>query len=243
MKKTLLIISALAMLCLLSVIIHSHFGGDVCQSGCSAGVNPVLFNGIDVSHHQGNINWKKVKKNANIEFVYIKATEGVTYTDPNFSKNLKGASKNGFNVGAYHFFRTTSSAHAQFNHFKSVVPKSAINLIPMVDVEIDVKKSKWSHKQVTDSLQVFMNLCKKYYGKDPMIYGTQRSYNTWCAPHFNHYHLYIGRYGKAAPIIKGKGTYTIWQYSETGHIDGIKKPVDLCKFGKGHTLSELLLKK
>lgn len=196
--------------------------------------------GIDVSHHQKNIDWDKVATNSAIQFVYIKATDGATWTDPNYKKNLEGAAKS-FKVGAYHFFQTTSSAHAQFEHFKSVVPKGSISLIPMVDVEIDEKKSKWTYKQVGDSLQVFMNLCKAYYGKYPMIYGTQRSYNTWCASRFNNFHLYIGRYGDKEPIIKGKGRYTIWQYSEKGHIDGIDKPVDLCKFGNKHNISEILL--
>jgi len=40
------------------------------------------YQGIDVSHHQGNINWRTVAQNKKIQFVYIKATEGKTYLDP-----------------------------------------------------------------------------------------------------------------------------------------------------------------
>ena len=44
--------------------------------------------GIDVSHHQGRILWDEVAKE-NIDFVYIKATEGATYVDPCFHYNIK----------------------------------------------------------------------------------------------------------------------------------------------------------
>ena len=47
--------------------------------------------GIDVSHHNGKINWEKV---TDVEFVYIKATEGATYVDPLFQQNIKGARAN-----------------------------------------------------------------------------------------------------------------------------------------------------
>lgn len=49
----------------------------------------------------------------------------------------------------------------------------------------------------------------------------------------------IGRYGKKKPIIKGKGRYSIWQYSEKGKIDGIKKPVDLDRIHPDFDLSRL----
>ena len=69
--------------------------------------------GIDISHHQGRIVWTEVAKE-NIDFVYIKATEGATYVDPCFHYNMKGATDAGFYVGAYHYFRMTSSAKEQF---------------------------------------------------------------------------------------------------------------------------------
>lgn len=90
--------------------------------------------GIDVSHHQGDINWNKVAKEP-IGFVYIKATEGETYVDSKFKKNIVGAKKVGLPVGVYHYFRMTSGAHKQFKNFYNTVKKYKIDLIPMVDVE------------------------------------------------------------------------------------------------------------
>lgn len=197
------------------------------------------FDGIDVSHHQGNINWKKVKKaQPGLAFVYVKCTEGKTYVDPNFIKNVKGASAQGYKVGAYHFFRMTSSAHTQYRNFKAQMDKVHLDLIPMVDVERDDKKLR---KELQDSLHVLLNLLEKAYGKKPMIYGTQRSYNSYCAPKFNDYPLYIGKYSASKPIVIGPSHYTIWQFSETGSINGIGGGVDLCQFHPDKSLKDIEL--
>lgn len=196
--------------------------------------------GIDVSHHQGIINWEKVGKADSIKFVYIKATEGKTYFDPQFKRNMIGAKKNGFLVGAYHFFRMTSSAHEQFVNFKNVTNGYEMDLIPMIDIEVcDGKETR----ELQDSLDVLIGLLKAEYGALPMIYGTQRSYNTYCAPKYNNHHLYIGRYGKNKPQINGKGTYTIWQYTESAIVNGIPKPVDMCRFNPKYSIKDIILPK
>ena len=195
--------------------------------------------GIDVSHHQKQINWKEVSKEP-IEFVYIKATEGATYVDTMFHKNATDAKKAGLLIGAYHFFRMTSSVENQFKNFKSAMSKHQMDLIPMIDVETDDGKPR---KEVQKALEKFIQLIKAEYGVSPMIYGTQRSYNTFCAPDFNKYHLYIGRYSTKHPEIKGKGTYTIWQYTETGRIKGINKNVDKCRFNPKYSIKDILLPK
>ena len=184
--------------------------------------------GIDVSHHQGKIDWKKVSKDdKKIEFVYVKASEGTTGKDKCFKYNMQEARKHGMKVGAYHYFRMTSGAHAQFRNFKKQLGSVEFDLIPMIDVETSDGKSV---KELQDSLDVFIALVKKEYGVSPMLYGTNRSYNTYCSPKYNNLYLYIGRYGMHAPEIRGVGKYTIWQYSETGKVSGIDKGVDLCKF-------------
>ena len=103
----------------------------------------------------------------------------------------------------------------------------------MVDVEERVKK---------DSILLFCKLINEHYGKLPIIYGTNGSYNSYCAPDFNNYYLMIGRYGSKHPVIKGMGHYNIWQYSEKGVIKGIPMPVDLDRFHPDFELSCLMLK-
>lgn len=193
--------------------------------------------GIDVSHHQGDIDWNKVKRaQPKLAFVYIKCSEGKNYVDPKFKENADGAAAVGYKVGAYHYFRMTSSAHEQFDNFRVQMDAVHIDLIPMVDVERSDGKPR---KELQDSLQVLLNLLEEAYGKKPMIYGTNRSYNELCAPEFNHYPLYIGRYGKNKPVVTGPSHYTIWQYSENARIPGIPKPVDMCRFHPARTVKDI----
>lgn len=185
------------------------------------------FHGIDVSHHNGHIDWERVAQNPNVKFVYVKATEGATHIDKKYKEFFEGAKKAGFKVGSYHFFRMTSSPQAQFENIKTNILKDEQDLIVMIDVETT---DKHPIKETRDSLRKLLNLVEEYYGVKPMIYGTNRSYNQICGNTFNNHPLYLGRYGSNPPIIKGIEHYSIWQYSEKGKIDGISKPVDLCKF-------------
>lgn len=241
MKKSILIavITILVLRMGATGVVLAVNKSEKCRGSGESVVIPTGTVGIDVSHHQGDIDWQMVSKEK-IVFVYIKATEGKTYTDPKFHQNIKGAQKAGLKVGAYHFFRMTSGAREQFNHFYSQVGKYKLDLIPMIDVEVPSKEVK-SINQVQDSLDVFIKLVTQKYGKKPMIYGTQRSYNTYCAPKYNNLHLYIGRYNTKGPEKNGKGSYTIWQYSEHGKINGIPKAVDLCRFRKGYGVKDIKL--
>src|SRR6185295_1431033 len=63
--------------------------------------------GLDISRFQGTINWTSVK-NADIKFVFAKATEGVDFVDANFNQNMAGAIAAGVPIGPYHFGRLNS---------------------------------------------------------------------------------------------------------------------------------------
>ena len=83
------------------------------------------IHGIDISHHQGHIDWEELKDNgmidwerlrnamikkAPVRFVFIKSTEGSNLIDENFKDNFYQAREYGFIRGAYHFYSTKSSA-------------------------------------------------------------------------------------------------------------------------------------
>lgn len=61
------------------------------------------------------------------------------------------------------------------------------------------------------------------------------------APAYNRYYIFMARYSKTPPTLKGDGKYNIWQYSEKGHIDGIRGTVDLDRFCNGTTLYDIRL--
>ena len=91
--------------------------------------------GIDVSHHQGEIDWRTVAAN-DISFAYIKATEGGDFTDDRFRANWRGAAAAGLPRGAYHFFTLCTPGEAQARHFLRTVPNDPKALPPAVDLEI-----------------------------------------------------------------------------------------------------------
>ena len=196
--------------------------------------------GIDVSHHQGKIEWEKVKKwkNKKLDFVYIKATEGATYIDRTYKTNIKEAKENDFLVGSYHYFRTTSSIENQFQNFIKTIDKSKQDLIPLIDVE---EKTNWTNKEFHKNFKAFLNMVENYFGQKPMIYTVNSFYNLNLSGKYKEYHFLIGRYGENAPNMRDKTSWTIWQFSETGKVEGIPKYVDIDVLNNKYNLQDLLI--
>ena len=198
------------------------------------------YNGIDISKFQGSINWQKVAQDKKIQFVYIKATEGATHYDKKYEANLQKARKAGLKVGSYHFFTYRKSAKEQFNNFKKHVRKNEQDLIPMVDVE-KTGNNGATREKLQKTLNEFMQLVKKEYGKYPLLYSQYHFYNRLLAPEFNKYYIFIARYSNQEPILHGGGKYNIWQYKKKKKIEGISGYVDLARFGHGTTLADISL--
>ncbi len=196
--------------------------------------------GIDISNHQGEINWSKVKEweGKPMQFIYIKATEGSTYVDKRYEANVKGAKKQGFLVGSYHYFRTTSDPEEQFKNFKRNVTKDNQDLIPLVDVE---ETKNWDSATFHKNFKKFLVMVEKHYGKKPLIYTVNSFYNKNLSGKYSDYQFLIGRYGENSPNMRDKHDWTIWQFSESGTIDGIPKPVDIDLLNPKFTMKTLML--
>lgn len=197
--------------------------------------------GIDVSHHQGEIDWTKVRtwKNHKISFVYIKGTEGATHVDKNYSRNFNATCKNGLTVGSYHYFRTTSGPREQFANFKKHVDKNKQDLIPLIDVE-EIKN--WDADTFHKNFQLFLNLVEKHYGEKPMIYTVNSFYNKHLAYKYTTYKFMIGRYGENKLFMKDKHKWTVWQFSESETVEGIPKKVDVNILNVRFTLKDIVKK-
>ncbi len=198
------------------------------------------YDGIDVSHHQGKIDWKEVARNKSIRFVYIKATQGTTIEDEHYDRNIKGARRQGLRCGSYHFLSSSTPIRAQFRHFRKVIRKHRQDQIPMIDVEREGVRG-WTRKQVQDSVAAFAALIRRHYGKKPLIYSQANFYNSHLAPRFNSYFLFLGRYNAVRPSIRGAGHHNIWQFTERGKIRGIRGHVDLDRFMSGTSLADIRL--
>jgi len=204
-------------------------------------LNPenVQFDGIDVSKHQGAINWAELKKNSKIKFVYIKATEGADYIDPRYQENIRNARKQGFKVGSYHFLSTKSSAVKQFQNFIKTAKREEQDLLPVIDVE---KLKPWSAQQLRDSLKVFADLLEDYYGCKPLIYTSEKFFISNLGRSFANYPLFIAKYSATAPNINYP--WIIWQFSDCGVFKAAVREnrgeVDMSRFGKGHSINDIL---
>lgn len=195
--------------------------------------------GIDVSRHQGNIDWERVSKwkNSKITFVYIKATEGSSYIDPRYYQNVQGAKNNGFLVGSYHYFRSTSSPEQQFLNFKNTVDSGVQDLIPMIDLE---ENNRLTTNEYNQRVEKFLSLVNEYFGKKPILYSPQRFYNKHLKNRYLSYYWNIARYHRnKMPELLDDNTITLWQFSDRSSVKGIPSLVDLNILNNKHSIDFL----
>lgn len=229
--------TALIAVCL--TLVYQHYSAEEKPAPRKTVTNG-QYHGIDVSKFQGAIDWKRVANDENIQFVYIKASEGASSVDARYKENFSKAKKAGLKVGSYHYFLGWKPAKEQFDNFNRYVDRSKQDLIPMVDVELMGNRNV-SRELLQSRLAEFMQLVKEEYGKYPLLYSQYRFYNDNLAPEFNKYFIFIARYSSKEPTLKGAGKYNIWQYSEKGRVDGIKGAVDLDRFANGTTITDIEL--
>ena len=193
--------------------------------------------GIDVSHYQGYINWAEAARDAHVQFVYLKATEGSNYVDDTYQTNLREAHRHGLKVGPYHFFRPNVDADAQFRNMVSVVDKRHIDLLPMIDVEVQGGVSMATFHA---RLERLLELVTKEYGKRPIIYTGKNFYNKYMyGGRYSRYKFWIAAYSFEEPMLYDDDDYLIWQYSGSGSVRGIRGNVDMNRFVGNHQLKEI----
>ena len=191
--------------------------------------------GIDVSHYQGGIDWGAVRTANN--FVYMKATEGTTYRDPNFNSYYTGSYNAGLIRGAYHFGlpdRTSGAAQAQyFVSHGGGWSRDGKTLPPMLDIEYNPYGATCyglSTGAMSQWIADFSNEVQRLTSRFPVIYTTTNWWNqcTGSNPNFAAANpLFVARYASSVGALPaGWGFYTIWQYSSSGHTPGIGGNVD-----------------
>jgi len=201
------------------------------------------IHGIDVSHHQRQIDWDDVKamqiKNVQIGFSFIKATEGADDRDSNFKRNWKGAKKSGMPRGAYHFFNPFKSGIMQAQNYIRTVRLQPGDLPPVLDVEQIHRVSKVDLQQRVNDWLV---LVENHYKVKPIIYTGADFYAKYLAGKFDNYPLWVAHYFvRDKPRVKRP--WTFWQHNEAGHVNGIATYVDFNVFnGDSADFANLLIK-
>ena len=180
--------------------------------------------GIDISRHNGEIDFNKVA-DSGIDFVIIKASEGISHRDSLFSKNFEGARRAGIKTGAYHFFRFDKEGVGQAVNFLEAVGEKEPDMNLAIDVEAAGNPKNIPVETVKERLQSmveYLNLL----GYRVMIYTNNDGYYDYIADVLPGYPLWICRF-KENPI---NAEWTLWQYDHHGKVPGITGDVDLNAF-------------
>lgn len=208
--------------------------------------------GVDVSHHNGAIDWPKVAADG-ISFAFLKASEGQSYRDNTFTGHLKAARAVGVLVGAYHFVNATTeaAAKAEAANFANAISAAGgaelLDLPPVMDYENN--PGNLSKPQINAVAIAFLTEVERLTGRRPMIY-TGSSFASNFGPLQSPYPLWIARYSVVVPPdTSAWSKWAFWQYSDgaqggtrkngTRKVAGIGGNVDLNEYAG--TIADLQL--
>jgi lysozyme len=186
----------------------------------------LMAEGIDVSHYQGAVDWRKVAS-AGKSFAFVKATDGGAI-DAKFDVNWQAAAQAGLLRGAYHFFQPAVDALAQAELFLSKVGKG--ELPPVLDVE-PPNITAANAPLITANVRTWVDQVSSSYAR-PLIYtspsiwqqlpsvGSEVSADLW-----------IAHWDVPAPALVGAWPgWSFWQHGKSAAVAGVSTAVDLDRF-------------
>ena len=193
--------------------------------------------GIDVSYHQGEIDWEAVADDG-IDFAIIRVgyrgySEGVVYQDEFFEDNIEGALANGIDVGIYFFSQAVNVAEAIEE------AEATLDWIEGYDISFPVvfdweritysssRTSNTSAVTVTDCAIAFCEMIEEA-GYTAMTYGSPNTVNEdLYIDRLLDYPFWLAHYTSDLAITDYPYHYDMWQYTSNGQVDGIEGRVDL----------------
>lgn len=179
--------------------------------------------GIDVSNHQGEIDWADVASD-DVSYVYMKATEGDDFVDKRFAENWSGAASAGLARGAYHFFTLCSSGAAQAANFLRVLPDDPQALAPAVDLEYSGCSQRPDRAVLQRELGIFIQTVEQAVGKQVILYALPSFTKRYpIADQFVSRDRWVRRLFRR-PETDG---WAVWQVSDRGRVKGINEPTDI----------------
>lgn len=195
--------------------------------------------GIDVSRYQGAVDFEAVKA-AGIDFVAVRATDGITYQDPDFARNFGDARAAGLVVGAYHFYESEDDPADQLQNFTFVVKLEPGDLPPIIDIE---RLHEKDDAGLDRNLRRFIKGLEVHYGVRPIIYTGLRFSNRHLTG-FGDYALWLAEYEESEPVLpEGWTDWTFWQWSQAWDAAGVNGKVDADRFNGDRTRFDTLLVK
>lgn len=184
--------------------------------------------GIDISHHQGVIDWTKLSNamvdRSTLTFIMVKATEGANYLDDCFEDNFRKAKEYGFIRGAYHFWSTVSTAREQAAFFLDNVKLEVGDLPPVLDVE--AKPDNMTEEDFQMELLAWLHVVEDRYHVKPIIYTYYKFKERYLKDErFDAYPFWIAHY--YVSDVQYQGKWKFWQHTDVGRLPGINGFVDL----------------
>lgn len=183
---------------------------------------------IDVSHFDGTVDWTKVAASGVLGIIH-KATQGTTYVDPSFAAAKTAVPAAGLLWGAYHFGTGDAEGSDQANFFLDTVQPDARTLC-CIDFEPNPSGTTMS----LDHLFGWIETVQAATGRPPVVYGGKSllfgDIGTATHPTLAACALWVAEYTTAAQPSGIPSqiwtTWTLWQYTESGTVDGITTAVD-----------------
>ena len=190
---------------------------------------------MDVSRHQGVIDWAKVKASGKVDGVMIRAMgnsgagkASKPYLDPYFARNYAECTRVGLPVGVYGYFKATTKAQAdkELALFKRALGGRAFQLPVAVDIE-DKLQAALSKSVLTDIVAHCLSVVESW-GVYAMLYtglnfGQKNLYMGGAA--LKPYDVWLAAYRSQKPA--PGWAFGMWQYTSSGKIPGIAKGADL----------------
>lgn len=194
-----------------------------------------MFNGIDVSSYQGDIDFEKL----NVDFVIIRAGWGQKTLDKKFRRNIEACNKKNIPCGVYWFSYayTAEMAKIEAKSCLAAISPYRITYPVCFDFEYDSVSYAAKHgvnvtKKLASDISIAFLREIEMAGYWPMNYTNLDFYNRYFDDRVKKYDLWAARYTqKEKDIVNGAG---LWQYSSTGRVDGINGNVDLDKSFKDY---------
>ena len=208
--------------------------------------------GIDVSKHQGTIDWAQVKA-AGVDYAIIRiayrgyGSDGKMRIDPQFEANINGARANGIDVGVYFFSQAVNVDEAveEASLVLNTLNGRKLQYPVYIDMEYaNAKRSgradRISKRVRTDCAVAFCETVRNS-GYKAGIYASKAFYDDELTfSRISGYNIWVAHYTKSVTDFSHR--YNMWQYSEKGKISGIKYKVDLdisfYDYAKGNDMSK-----
>lgn len=182
--------------------------------------------GIDVSSWQGKIDFERVKADG-IRIVYIKATQGTNYVDPDFERNYRDAEKERLAIGFYHYVtaRNINEAREEARFFASHIHDKIQHARPAMDFEVfdDLTRS-----EIREIALHFLVTLEAETRQRPVIYtDASNASGTFADDRLREYRLWIADYGVVRPDMENPWRFwSGWQFTDRGRVNGIAGDVD-----------------